>query len=63
MEDLLEALDPRCRNCQDRDCSNCTQFGTKYPLTDPPAPWPRSEPVKRPETKYSWKTSKYYRGK
>lgn len=54
MPDLNKSLDPRCRTCEDKNCADCTQFGTKLLLTDPPAPWPRSEPIKRPKTSPPW---------
>lgn len=29
-------LDPRCKSCEAKDCKNCTRFGTKLLLVDPP---------------------------
>lgn len=40
--------DPRCQSCETKDCKNCTLFGTRLLLTDPPIPPGKS--VKRIRT-------------
>ncbi len=57
--DKNENLDPRCQNCEEKDCGDCAKFGTKLLLTDPPLPWPRSGPIKGPKAgplgeKFRW---------
>ena len=37
-------LDPRCKQCVERNCAECTQFGASYTLTDPVTPlWTAEE--------------------
>ncbi len=59
--DKSRTPDPMRQICTEEEPINHSQPGTVLLLTDPILPWPRSEPIKRPETKYSWKASKYFR--
>ena len=56
-------MDPRCQNCEEKDCANCTQFGTRLMLTDPPIPWLSGEPLKRPKTPPPWEIPRYKKPK
>ena len=47
-------LNPGCRRCETKDCSNCTQLGAHLVLTDPPIPWLGGEPLKRPPMPPPW---------
>lgn len=49
-------MDPRCLSCEEKDCANCTRFGTRSLLTAPVLPWPPpdGQPIRRPKTPSPW---------
>lgn len=47
-------MDPRCKSCEEKGCSNCTQFGTRFILRAPPIPWLSGDPLERPKMPPPW---------